>query len=158
MEAVDGPRDADPHAQERADLHRCAGAAPVAIKPEPANGPSRIELGRQRVLVLETRQSCGRNVLARRSHNEHTGSDPVRRAGMRGSVQDELAILMERLERAVRKLDHSAAPDPPRYGRCALTPTVPRRPTGKEGTIGATRPVDPTSVDCAIRASSSSPS
>jgi hypothetical protein len=130
MEAAHGPRDADRQAQERADLHRRAdqpserlaarvlededGAAPVALEPERPNGPSRIELGRQRVLVLETRQGCGRNVLARRSHDEHTGNDAVCRAGRHGSVQDELAILVEQLERTGQKIDHPDTTDRPR--------------------------------------------
>jgi hypothetical protein len=41
----------------------------------------------------------------------------VRRADMRGPVQDELAILVERLEHAVRKIDHPAATNRPRCGR-----------------------------------------
>jgi hypothetical protein len=53
-----------------------------------------------------TRRS--RDILARRFHDEHTASDGVRRAGMHSSIQDELAILMERLERVVRKIHHSA--------------------------------------------------
>ena len=118
--------------KERADLHRCAvspnerlaarilededAPAPVAVEPERTNGPSRIELRRQRVLVLEPRQGRGRNVLARWSHDEHTGSDLARRAGRPGSVQDELTILTERLERAVHKIRHPATSHRPCVG------------------------------------------
>src|SRR4029077_12886845 len=84
------------------------GAAPVAVKPDRPNRPSRIEFAGQRVFVLETRQGCGRDVVARRSHDQRTGSDPIPRAGMHGSVQDELSTLMERLERAVQKINHPA--------------------------------------------------
>jgi hypothetical protein len=87
---------------------RTRTAAPVALKLDRPNGPSRIELAGQRIFVLETRQGCGRDILARRFHDEHTASDRVRRAGMHSSIQDELAILMDRLERVVRKIHHSA--------------------------------------------------
>src|SRR5262252_10494461 len=137
MEAADGPRDADRQAQERADLHRQAdqpierlaarvlededGAAPVAVKPDPPNGPARSELAGHRIFVLETRQRCGRHVVARRSHDEHTARNPVPRASMHGSVEDELSILMERLERAVQKINHPATrngPDNTSMTRC----------------------------------------
>src|SRR5262245_4055397 len=125
MEAADSPREADRQTQEGAQLHGSPeqptewlaatvlkdedGAAPVAVKPDRPNGPSRIELAGQRIFVLESRQGGGRDILARRSHNEHIGSDPVRRAGMHGSVQDELSILMQRLERAVQKINPESA-------------------------------------------------
>src|SRR5215813_7216641 len=133
MEPTDGTRDADRETQESADLHRRAdqpierlaagvlededGAAPVALEPNRPNSPSRIELGRQRVLVPETRQGCGRDVLACRSHDEHTGSALVHRAGTRGSVQDELSILAERRKRVVYKINHPARGNRPRCGR-----------------------------------------
>src|SRR5262245_50248494 len=85
------------------------GAALVAVTPDRPNGPSRIELAGQRIFVLETRQGGGGDILARRSHNEHIGRDPVRRDGMRGSIQDELSVLMQRLERAVGKINLESA-------------------------------------------------
>jgi hypothetical protein len=77
------------------------GAALVAREPERPNGPSPIELGRECVFVLQTRQGRRRNVVARGSHNEHTGNGALFGASIDSSIQDELSIRMERLKRAV---------------------------------------------------------
>jgi hypothetical protein len=70
------------------------------------NGPSRIELAGQRIFMLETRQ-CGRwRVFARRAHDQHTRRSAVGRVRVCASVQDQLAILVERLEPVSRKVHY----------------------------------------------------
>src|SRR5262249_41634449 len=89
------------------------GAPRGGEKPAPQTAPGRSELAGHQIFVLETRQRRGRHVVARRSHDEHTARDPVPRASMHGSVEDELSILMERLERAVPKINHPATRNGP---------------------------------------------
>jgi hypothetical protein len=67
----------------------------------------RIELGRQRILVLDTRQRLRRRIFAGGCHDEHTRKR-VRRARVHAPVQDPLAIRVERLELVFRKIHHDA--------------------------------------------------
>src|SRR5206468_4253341 len=92
-------------------LERQNRATLVPAERDRACRPSRIELGGQRIFVLEARERCGRRVVTRRREEEHTGTNVARGARVRSAVQDELPIPLEWLERAVREVDHAGATD-----------------------------------------------
>ncbi len=92
------------------------------------HGPAGLERGPQRIFVLEPPQACRRGMLANRCHDENPGETTVRRARAHAPIEDARTILVERLERVVRKIDHggllchtpaySAGADAP--ARCTL--------------------------------------
>ena len=126
MNASDGLRDTYRQTQKGAHLHALAeqpikrlaagvvehqnGATLVPRQRQRPHGPSRIELGRQRIFVLDARQCCRRSIFAGGRHDEHTRKN-VGRARVNTPVQDEVAILVERLELVSRKIHHDAPTD-----------------------------------------------
>src|SRR5262245_56319715 len=111
MNASDGVDDSDRQTQKLTHLHGLAEQASdrfatgviehqsystlVPREREWPDGPSRIELSRERILVLDTCERSRRRIFASGCHDEYT-QRMTQRARGDAAVQGELAIVVER--------------------------------------------------------------